>query len=292
MERSLATEIVTPARPRKSRTNVERTAAMRARLISAAIECLHKRGYAASTTHVIAETAKISRGAMLHHFPNKVDLMLTVVEHVVAAQRQHYTEELYKLERGRPRYLEVTSLTWGAWSQPSGIAVIEIMIGARSDPALGERLPPVLNALERTQRDDVWSIAKSFGITDRRAVEASVQLNLAAIRGLCIDLMVRPDRTDVHDAFELLRLYKVDMTDRLERQEPLQWNSAEPPPPPPIEAFAPPSPALGGKVEQLKRDNKTLKLLLAEAMMENAELKARIAANEPGPAAKVVGGRG
>ncbi len=48
----------TPAKARRPRTNVERTAAMRARLISAAIECLHQRGYAASTTHMIAETGQ------------------------------------------------------------------------------------------------------------------------------------------------------------------------------------------------------------------------------------------
>jgi len=280
-----------PAKTRRPRTNVERTAAMRARLIAAAVECLHQRGYAASTTHMIAETAKISRGAMLHHFPNKVDLMLTVLKHVVAAQRQHYTEELFKLKRGRERYLGVTDLTWGAWSQPSGIAVIEIMIGARSDPVLAERLPPVLNALERTQRNDVWNIAKSAGITDQRAVEAQVQLNLAAIRGLCIDLMVRPDRSDIHDAFELLRLYKIDMAERLMQQKSLSWDDAAPPPPLPIDTIAPPAPANSGKVEQLKRDNKTLKILLAEAMMDNAELRAKLGATGVLPAPKAVAAR-
>jgi AcrR family transcriptional regulator len=190
------------------RTNVERSAATRERLIKAAIHCLHKYGYAATSTTLIADTAEVSRGAMLHQFPNKVDLTLAVAEYVINAQRQFYTDELFKLERGRERYVAITRLTWEAWSQPSGIAVIEIMVAARSDPVLSERFPPLARALVRSQRDDIWAIAKSAGITDRDEVDASAQLNLATIRGLCVDLMFTPEPEPIEKAMHLLMKYK------------------------------------------------------------------------------------
>jgi AcrR family transcriptional regulator len=52
---------------------------MRARLIDAAIDCLNRLGYSATTLATIAEAAGVSRGGMLHQFPTKVDLMLAVV---------------------------------------------------------------------------------------------------------------------------------------------------------------------------------------------------------------------
>lgn len=76
----MATETTTkPAR----RTQAERSATMRARIRKAAVMCLYKRGYGATTTVSVASTAKVSRGAMLHHFPSKADLMPAALAHVL-----------------------------------------------------------------------------------------------------------------------------------------------------------------------------------------------------------------
>jgi len=37
-------------------------------ILEAAIDCLERQGYARTTTQMIAQTARISRGAMLHHY--------------------------------------------------------------------------------------------------------------------------------------------------------------------------------------------------------------------------------
>lgn len=262
---------------RRPRTNAERTATTRFKLVSAAIECLQGVGYTATSTMMIAQAAAVSRGAMLHHFPTKVDLMLAVVAHVIESQKQFYTAELFKLARGRERYVAITGLTWTAWSQPSGIAVIEIMIAARSDAALAERLPPLLQELETSQRQDVWAIAKSAGITDRETVEASVQINLAAIRGLCIDLMVRPGREDVSTAFSLLMAYKEATAEHLmsrgaNRLGPALAAALEVSPEPPV---ARPEIAIE-RVDELSADNERLKTLLGDALLENAKLRERL----------------
>ena len=52
--------------PEARRSQAERTASMRARLIDAAVDFLNRLGYSATTLSTIAEAAGVSRGGMLH----------------------------------------------------------------------------------------------------------------------------------------------------------------------------------------------------------------------------------
>lgn len=61
-----------------SRSQDERSENMRARLLAASIEVMRERSYAGFTTEMVAQTARVSRGALLHHFPRKRDLILAV----------------------------------------------------------------------------------------------------------------------------------------------------------------------------------------------------------------------
>lgn len=66
-----------------SRTQAERTAAMRPRLLDAAIDSLVEFGYAGTTTKGITRSADVSRVAQLHHFPTKKPLVVAAVEHLL-----------------------------------------------------------------------------------------------------------------------------------------------------------------------------------------------------------------
>ena len=65
-----------------------RTAAMQQKLIDAAIQCLYELGYAATTTQLVTDRAGVSRGAILHHYPTKVDLMVAVAEYAARYQNR------------------------------------------------------------------------------------------------------------------------------------------------------------------------------------------------------------
>ena len=55
---------------------------MRARLLEATVELLVEKGYAGTSTTLVSERAGVSRGAQLHHFPTKQDLVVAAVQHV------------------------------------------------------------------------------------------------------------------------------------------------------------------------------------------------------------------
>ncbi|MDT5342299.1 MAG: hypothetical protein QOE52_1483, partial [Mycobacterium sp.] len=59
---------------RVRRTQAQRTAAMRTRLLDAPIECLVTSGDAGTPPPRVAELAGVTRGAQIHHFRSKEDL--------------------------------------------------------------------------------------------------------------------------------------------------------------------------------------------------------------------------
>src|SRR2546430_16819815 len=52
------------------------------RLLRATTDCLIKYGYHRMTTTMVADRAAVSRGAFLHHFRTKEELVLAAVEHL------------------------------------------------------------------------------------------------------------------------------------------------------------------------------------------------------------------
>jgi AcrR family transcriptional regulator len=196
-------------------SHAERTAAMRQRLIEAAITCLRRVGYAATTTQLVMDEAGVSRGAMLHHFPAKVDLMIAVGEYAAAFQN-HYVEQWLKTyPAGMDRFLGITDATWEAMNQTPALALIEIMIASRSDPALSERFPAVAQRLEAAQVEGVWQTAHDLGIQDRDAVIRMARLHMAAMRGLAIEAMFTGKRMPADDSMALLGWYKRQFTGAL-----------------------------------------------------------------------------
>ena len=127
---------------RVRRTQAERSASTKAALTEAAIAALYEHGYAATTTMLVAEQAGVSRGAMLHQFGTKHDLMTHVVESVYERELGDYAEAVAGLSEPTERLLAMCDAVWAVLSRPSGVAVLEILQGSRSDPVLAERLAP------------------------------------------------------------------------------------------------------------------------------------------------------
>ena len=55
---------------------------MRQRLLEATVECLVEHGWSGTSTTLVSQRAGVSRGAQLHHFPTKNDLVVAAVEHL------------------------------------------------------------------------------------------------------------------------------------------------------------------------------------------------------------------
>lgn len=201
---------MTDAKPVR-RTQESRSAETRARLLAAAINSLHKRGYGATTTMVVAEDAGVSRGAMLHQFPTKVDLMLFVVDSVYREEIGLYQQKVLTIEDPRERVLSLPEVMWEVLSRPAGVAVLEIMQGARSDAELAARLKPLQIKIERDSFRAVDIVAEGAGIPIPTVVK---RLMVWSVRGLSVAELLAEEPGEMVKSVRLLRRllsYGLDM---------------------------------------------------------------------------------
>lgn len=172
-------------RPRRRRTQEERRAATRAALLDATIDCLVEEGYGGTTTTRVVERAGLSRGAQVHHFPTKSQLVAEAVRHLTRRRAAALIGEVAALPaRGRRRIEAVLDLLWRSHAGPLFAASIEMFVAARTDPELRERL----GELEREVTGTISSALESvFGDDARdRAFRELVETSLAAMRGLAL----------------------------------------------------------------------------------------------------------
>ena len=212
----MATEKPTtkPETPRPvRRTQAERSAGTRARILKAAVTCLYKEGYGATTTVSVAASAKVSRGAMLHHFPSKADLMLATLAHVLDLNEMNFTRAAARIDDAWERYAALPDLRLTAARQPAGVAFMEIMVGARSDDAVRSRFSEFQAQLQgRTnQRMGDWATASGVKVTPRdQAISHVISL---AIFGLVIEHQTNPD-ANVEEVLQVLRELKREGMER------------------------------------------------------------------------------
>src|SRR4051812_3173122 len=88
---------------RRRRTQEERSSATIAKLLDATIESLVAVGYEHTTSRSVAERAGVSRGAQSHHFPRRVDLIVSAVERMMQIRTEELMGQLEAVPRGRGR---------------------------------------------------------------------------------------------------------------------------------------------------------------------------------------------
>lgn len=117
----------------------KKSAMMRDTILDAALDCFITIGYASTTTARIAEKAKVSRGAMLHHFPSKTELMLAAVEYLHLKLLQLYSANIERVSPSLPVDERNRKGLEGYWSYLSSdlyVAYHELCVAGRTDPEL------------------------------------------------------------------------------------------------------------------------------------------------------------
>lgn len=131
------------------RTQAERSAAMRTRLLDATVECLISYGYSGTTTQRVAELAGVTRGAQVHHFRSKEDLVVAAIEHLAQQRAQSAVRELGRVQGSADPVAMVLDYIWEAHQGPVFVATLELWVAARTDPVLASqivRVEPIVNS--------------------------------------------------------------------------------------------------------------------------------------------------
>lgn len=167
-----------------TRTQTERTQAMRARLLQATVDCLVSRGFSGTSTTLVSQQAGVSRGAQLHHFPTKNDLVVAAVEHLAETRGAELAQALASVPSGTRRTRACLRVLADHFASPVFTAALELWVAARTDPALLAAVAPLEQRLGReTHRLTVAALGADETKAGNREL---VQGTLDLVRGLAL----------------------------------------------------------------------------------------------------------
>jgi AcrR family transcriptional regulator len=182
-----------PEAIRVPRTQQQRRDETRRALLDAAVESLIEVGFSRTTTLEVQRRADVSRGALLHHFPSKAELLVAAVAHLAEMRARQLKQLSSQLPEGRARTDAVLGLLWQCFSGTFFQVAMELRAAARTDP----ELRPVLQGAERTLRDGIFAQAKTlFGkdVSEHPGLERALDLTLQLMIGAAMSAVLHEDK--------------------------------------------------------------------------------------------------
>jgi AcrR family transcriptional regulator len=162
----------------------------RTAILDAAVDCFYQFGYLGTTTENIANKAGVSRGAMLHHFPTRFDLIAAAVEHINQIRLGMFSEEESRIQDGaeHSRIEEGIDAYWAQLNTPAFVVFTELQVAARTDKELEKVLMPALKAFERAWYDTVTQIFPDLALSE--AFVRTSYLTKYLLEGMATSAMV------------------------------------------------------------------------------------------------------
>jgi AcrR family transcriptional regulator len=187
-------------------TQAERSAATRARLLDATIDCLVELGWSGTSTTEVVRRAGVSRGAQVHHYPSKEELVVAAVEHLCTRRMQEYRAVLEGLSPEQRTSTASIDLLWSIWSGPTLEAWLEVTIAARTQPGLRERFV----AFERRFFDAALALFRETQpelASDPAIARLVMRFTFSVLDGLAMGRLAGVDKSEldeVVDAFKVV----------------------------------------------------------------------------------------
>lgn len=182
------------------RTQEERRAETRERLLDATVECVIELGYAGTTTPVVCERAGLSRGALLHYYATKTELVIEAVGHLAKKRAAELERTRADIQQSADPMSAMLELIFASFSGPLFYAALELWVAARTDDEL--RAP--LMKFER-------SVGKAMGkmwrtLNPKQATHTDfddlLTLTLHVMRGMALQKILRDDDSERRRLFE------------------------------------------------------------------------------------------
>ncbi|MGW4245312.1 TetR/AcrR family transcriptional regulator [Nocardia sp. NPDC004722] len=178
------------------RTQEQRSTETRTRLLDATIECLVEYGYAGTTTPRVAERAGVTRGAQVHHFGSKTDLVVAAVSHLAQRRTEAAMKEIARMRAGGDPLGSALEFMWELHQGPLFIAAVELWVASRTDRMLAaevEKVEPFVNnavllAVAQLVPNELY----------RKSVRDFAYTAMDTLRGILVSNFISPDPERAH----------------------------------------------------------------------------------------------
>jgi len=177
------------------RTQAERTAETRARILAAVHACISELGFARATSAEIAKRAGVTWGAAQHHFGGKDGIWLAVLEDSF----ERFAAKLAEVPDDAPlaeRVAQFVARAWEHFASPHYRSTFEILIHA------SDVLPRDSMWRERMERawTRIWGEVFAGERLPRKRAVALQQFTVASLAGLASLRMLEGDTGATRDA--------------------------------------------------------------------------------------------
>lgn len=173
----------------------QKSAATRNLIVEAAIKCFVELGYAQTTTTAIAEKAGLSRGAMLHHFPSKVDIVRAAVEYLHGKRLKAFRKAIQRSGSAPvqgDRVRQSVEAYWAHVRHPMFVAFFELSVAARTDKELAAILLPAQEAFEREWYKTAREVFPEWEGRDD-AFDVALDLSRYVMEGMAVSFLTHKE---------------------------------------------------------------------------------------------------
>jgi AcrR family transcriptional regulator len=172
--------------PENANFQERRSASTRLLLLEATIDCLNEVGYARTTTMLISDRARASRGAMIHHYQSKAALIASVIDYTFFKRLETFVEGILsvsysdKKRRTKLWKMFIENLKTREYS-----AYLELAIAARTDEDLRAVFIPRAKLYDRLWREELARILLQF--PDRQRLYVCIDFSISALEGVLLN---------------------------------------------------------------------------------------------------------
>jgi AcrR family transcriptional regulator len=125
-----------PVRPQPG-WRERRSEETRQSIMQTTVRCLVSQGYANTTTQIVADSLGLSRGAMVHHYSTRIDMVSATIDFIFLRMLELVYAGVEELaQRGTITHAESGALHWSVLCSDEYLAYIELNIAARTDEEL------------------------------------------------------------------------------------------------------------------------------------------------------------
>jgi AcrR family transcriptional regulator len=169
-----------------------RSIAMREKLIEATLDVIHDRGYRSASTPEFASRAGVSRGALLHHFPTRSDIIIAAMERLLGDGTREIRAVAEKAARQEVGLEEFVEFLWELFSGRFFYISLEFINEARTDPDLRARMMPVVRDFHAAL-DSIWVEFEKQEADAPRRMGVALNLTVCLVRGMGVQTVLKND---------------------------------------------------------------------------------------------------
>jgi AcrR family transcriptional regulator len=183
----------------------------RTHILSATIRCYAKLGFSKTSTRDIALEANVSRGALVHHFPNRHNLVRASIDYLHRQRLADFSARMMALPAHADHIDDGIDAYWAHLCTPESFIFMNLRMSARVDAELATILSPCLAEFEAEWSVLVRKIFPEWSISEQ-LLQRAMHITQFLMEGMSMHLA---GNEDIHRADDVRNYLKARLKDML-----------------------------------------------------------------------------